>query len=201
MNGVAIVIMGVTGSGKSTVGRCLAKALLCDFIDADDYHSPANKEKMHNGIPLSDEDRLPWLQAVVGAMKTYMSEGKTIVVACSSLQRKYRDVLRSADPEQKLTPTNDTQENSTSNTHSEDPPRRLVVFVCLQGSAELISSRLEQRATEGTHFMSPSLLQSQLDLLEIDDSEGVLIEDITEEPNKIAENIIRKLFEMKLLSS
>jgi carbohydrate kinase (thermoresistant glucokinase family) len=85
------LLMGVAGSGKSTVGRALAERLGCPFVDGDDYHPPANIEKMSLGIPLTDEDRLPWLDALVRAAH---SAGENVVVCCSALKEKYRTLLR-----------------------------------------------------------------------------------------------------------
>lgn len=107
--------MGVSGSGKTTVGAELAAALGRPFVDADDLHPVANKNKMHAGIPLTDEDRLPWLNAVGAALAAENSP----VVACSALKRAYRDILRSAEP-------------ATS-------------FVELDGSAELLKERMGAR--------------------------------------------------------
>lgn len=137
---LALVVMGVSGSGKSSVGRALAAASGYDFIDADDLHPAANVAKMRGGTPLTDEDRWPWLAAVAGAMEERLVAGHGIVVACSALRRIYRDRLRSAGPN--------------------------VRFVHLQGSAELIGARLARR---GGHFFDPSLLASQFATLEVPD--------------------------------
>src|ERR1700678_1121834 len=88
-----ILVMGVTGSGKTTVGKLLAQQLKCDFLDADDFHSAANREKMHQGIPLTDADRAPWLAALHDELVRANSVGESIVLACSALKQKYRDAL------------------------------------------------------------------------------------------------------------
>jgi gluconokinase len=92
-----IVIMGVSGSGKTTVGMLLAQELQMPFVDGDELHSPANKRKMADGIPLQDADRMPWLDAIAEVLR-----GRPTVLACSALKRKYRDILRDAAPNLRL---------------------------------------------------------------------------------------------------
>uniref|UniRef100_A0A0D6QXB6 Gluconokinase n=1 Tax=Araucaria cunninghamii TaxID=56994 RepID=A0A0D6QXB6_ARACU len=209
MKGLAVVIMGVTGSGKTTIGTLLAKALHCNFIDADDFHSVENKEKMRSGIPLTDEDRVPWLEAVRDTIIDHMIEGKIVVVACSALQPKYREILRTADPEYALASYDGAKGQKTksislsSNSEGQQCAKsssRRVIFVCLQASAEVIASRLETRAKEGEHFMSPSLLQSQINLLQIDDAEGIFFIDATLSSDLTVKNIQRKLSDSQLIS-
>jgi gluconokinase len=132
-----IVLMGVSGSGKTTVGQVLAQQLDWKFCDADDYHSAANIEKMHQGIPLTDEDRKPWLQALAMLIDSARDRGENIVLACSALKHAYQKYLR----------------------HNLD----VVHYVCLCGSEEVIKKRLADR--EG-HFMNPGLLDSQFEILE-----------------------------------
>jgi gluconokinase len=129
--------MGVTGAGKTTVGRALAEALGWEFHDGDELHSEASKRKMHLGIALDDADRAPWLAALRKLIESMVSEGRNGVVACSALKQSYRDEIV-VDP------------NS-------------VKVVYLKGSKELIAERLRNRAG---HFMNPDLLQSQIDTLE-----------------------------------
>ncbi|XP_068634804.1 gluconokinase [Aristolochia californica] len=162
--GSAIVIMGVSGSGKSTIGGMLAEVLACSFLDADDYHSQANKEKMSKGIPLSEEDRIPWLETLSDTIRSYLIVGKTVVLSCSALQKKYREILRAGDDGQ-------------------------VKFVCLQAPVEVIAARLERRARAGNHFMPATLLQSQLELLQIDTVEGIIVVDATLTPQVIVDTI------------
>ncbi|GAA5481028.1 gluconokinase [Haloferula sargassicola] len=140
-----LVIMGVSGSGKSTVGKLVADHTDSDFADADDFHPPANRGKMAAGVPLDDADRRPWLEALRDHIRETNEAGRTLVVACSALKRKYRDLLREAGPQ--------------------------VVFVFLDGSREQLLERLNSR--QG-HFFPPALLDSQLAALERPQSALVL---------------------------
>ena len=128
--------MGVSGSGKSTIGNLLAAKLGCAFLEGDTFHSAANKEKMASGIPLTDSDRLPWLETLSAAARGLASQGQTVVVACSALKSSYRDYF--SFPELKT------------------------IFIWLDGSRELIGERLKSRV----HFMNPALLESQFETLE-----------------------------------
>ena len=128
--------MGVSGSGKSHIGPLLAKQLNYPFLDADDYHPQANIEKMSAGIPLNDQDRLPWLERLHGVAQTNLERG--CVIACSALKQKYRELL-----------TMHIQD------HSE--------WIYLKGSYDLIFKRMSQRKN---HFMDANMLRSQFDALE-----------------------------------
>ena len=128
--------MGVSGSGKTSVGQALAQRLRCPFTDADSFHSEANRAKMAAGIPLTDEDRLPWLRAVGDAIRNTAIRGTDHVFACSALKAEYRRIL---------------------------DPMGECKLVYLQGSRALLAERLAGR--QG-HFFNPDLLQSQLDTLE-----------------------------------
>jgi gluconokinase len=131
-----IVVMGVTGSGKTTVGQLLAARLGWIFADADDFHSAANKEKMHNGIPLTDADRLPWLAAMHDQIAKWVASKENAVLACSALKQSYRRLLWEG-PE--------------------------VKFVYLKGSYELIAERLRSRTG---HFADEHILAGQFADLE-----------------------------------
>lgn len=131
------ILMGVSGSGKTTIGMMLAERLHCGFHDADEFHSAANKAKMAAGIALTDEDRWPWLDAMRAAIDAARAEGRTHVFTCSALRQRYRDRLTPADGG--------------------------VCFVYLKGDAEVLEERLSGRSG---HFFDPRLLQSQLDTLE-----------------------------------
>jgi carbohydrate kinase (thermoresistant glucokinase family) len=134
----AIVVMGVSGAGKSTVGQVLAARLDCPFRDADSFHPPANIAKMKSGQPLDDDDRWPWLGAIAAWIAEHRAAGTTCVVTCSALKRRYRDIVT-------------------------DRQRSDVRLVYLKGGFDLIAARLAARKG---HFMPPALLQSQFDALE-----------------------------------
>ena len=131
-----ILLMGVTGVGKTTVGQALAEELRWQFADADDFHSAANIAKMRAGIPLDDADRTPWLRALRNAISQWITTGQSVVLACSALKEAYRNELE-VGPEVKL--------------------------VWLHGDFELLAQRLRERHE---HYMNPALLKSQFDTLE-----------------------------------
>src|SRR5450755_4333602 len=133
---MVIILMGVTGSGKTTIGLALAASLQWRFVDADDFHSPSNVAKMRSGIPLKDDNRAPWLASLHNAIDGWFQAGTSVVLACSALKQAYREQLL-VSPEVRL--------------------------VYLRGSRELISQRLSQRHG---HYMDPSLLDSQFATLE-----------------------------------
>ncbi|MCP3064724.1 gluconokinase [Myxococcus sp. K38C18041901] len=135
---MVVVVMGVSGAGKSTVGRALAQSLGWRFLDTDDLHSAANVAKMAAGVPLTDEDRWPWLADVRGELERSLSRGEDVVLASSALKRSYRERLEV------------------------DPARTRWVY--LNAPREVLSRRLAQRHG---HFMPPSLLDSQLAALEV----------------------------------
>jgi carbohydrate kinase (thermoresistant glucokinase family) len=133
----ALVVMGVSGSGKSTIAALLANRLGWEYADGDWFHPPANIEKMRGGTPLTDADRLPWLQAIADWIDDARAASRPVVVACSALKRTYRDILVG--------------------------PRRNVGLVYLEGDRELIARRLARRHE---HFMPAALLDSQFAALE-----------------------------------
>ena len=135
-----VIVMGVVGAGKTTVGRLLASQLGWEFADADDFHSASNVEKIRHGIPLTDEDREPWLDSLRQAIDRWVVEGKKVVLACSALKRTYRTKLCASSE---------------------------VRFVYLKGTLGLIAQRLHARHG---HFAGESILASQLADLEEPDS-------------------------------
>lgn len=153
----AIVLMGVSGAGKSTIGVRLAQKLHRDFLEGDTFHPPANVEKMSRGVPLDDGDRLPWLNAIAGAIDTARQAHRQIVVTCSALKRSYRSILAAGHDD--------------------------VAFVYLRGGKDLIAQRLAVRAG---HFMPPTLLDSQFAALEEPDvDEPSIMMSIEETPDQI----------------
>jgi len=134
-----VVLMGVSGSGKTTIGSLLAQRTGTIFADADDYHSQANKDKMHAGIPLNDEDREPWLETLNGLLRGWYQSGEGGVLACSALKEKYRQTLERGVPANAMT------------------------FVWLDPSKELLTERLAARHHS---YMNPTLLDSQIATLE-----------------------------------
>ena len=131
-----VIVMGVAGCGKSTIGRRLADRLGWPFYDGDDFHPPANIKKMSEGTPLTDEDRAGWLNTLADLIGDHVRHNQSAVIACSALKQKYRDTLR-VDAS--------------------------VCFVYLRGSYDLIEARLRQRSG---HYMPPNLLSSQFASLE-----------------------------------
>ena len=136
---------------------------------------------MCNGIPLSEEDRIPWLELLRDASRESLENRKTMILGCSALQKQYREILRSADPNYKLGIYDSA-----------------VKFVLLDVEAEVLAARLEKRAAEGKHFMPATLLRSQLELLQIDDSEGIMKVDATLSPQIIVETIQDLIFKVKM---
>jgi gluconokinase len=160
-----VIVMGVSGSGKSTIGSLLAGRLQWEFEDGDWFHPAANVEKMHNGIPLTDEDRWPWLQAIKAWIDKTHGEGGHGVIACSVLKRRYRDVLIGDGAQTRL--------------------------VFLKGSEELIARRI---ATRHEHFMPPSLLHSQFAALEEPGAdENPIVVSIAPRPGEIVAHILSAL--------
>jgi carbohydrate kinase (thermoresistant glucokinase family) len=157
-----VIVMGVSGSGKSTIGALVADDLGVPFVDGDSLHPRANVLKMAAGTPLTDDDRWPWLAAVGGALAQAGAAGEGLVVACSALKRAYRDAILAEEP--------------------------ATVFLHLSGSREVLASRMEGRSD---HFMPVTLLDSQLATLEPlhDDEPGVAVDIAQDVPHVLAEAI------------
>lgn len=160
-----LVVMGVSGSGKTTIATLLAGRLGWDFEDGDDFHPPANVAKMHDGAPLTDEDRWPWLRAIAAWIDEVRSGASGGVVACSALRRTYRDVLMGGRPDVRL--------------------------VYLRGDPVLIGQR--QAARHG-HFMPPSLVSSQFaSLEEPGPDEQPILAAVEQRPCEIVDGIVAQL--------
>jgi gluconokinase len=157
-----VIVMGVSGSGKSTIGQMVARKLNWEFFDADDFHPPANIEKMRQGIPLTDGDRMPWLLALQDAIARILQQDRHAVLACSALKSSYREMMLG------------------------NCDRSQILLVYLKGSFQLIQARLKQRQN---HYMSQNLLQSQFDILE--EPEDVISVDISQPMDAIAQQIYR----------
>src|SRR6476469_11274772 len=161
---MVIIIFGGSGAGKTTVGKLLASEVGWRFLEADDFHSAANIEKMRNGHPLTDKDRWPWLDCLRKQIEQLLSAGENTVLACSALKRAYRDRLRVSDE---------------------------VKFVFLRGDYALVEKQLRNRHG---HFMNAALLQSQFDdLEEPQPDEKVLTIELERPPGEIVERIDAKL--------
>jgi carbohydrate kinase (thermoresistant glucokinase family) len=156
--------MGVSGCGKSTIGAALANSLAVPFLEGDAYHPERNVAKMSAGIPLNDDDRAGWLQALAGEIRQAREQGRGLVLSCSALKRRYRDLLREADPGLR--------------------------FAHLSGPRALIAARIEQRIG---HYMPSVLLDSQLGILEpLQADEAGITLDITLAPKELVDRITGK---------
>ncbi|XP_033020454.1 probable gluconokinase isoform X1 [Lacerta agilis] len=153
MMALQLVVMGVSGSGKSTVGSQLGDKLGWKFYDGDDYHPEENRRKMAAGIPLNDQDRIPWLCHLHDILMREHASGQNAILACSALKKMYRCILENRG----------TGGDGGHLEEHEVPPPLNIVFVHLAGPMSLIAKRLEKRKG---HFMPPALLQSQFDTLE-----------------------------------
>jgi len=155
----AIVVMGVSGSGKTTVARLLAGRLGWAFAEADEFHSPANVAKMRAGVALNDDDRRPWLAAIADRIDSAREANEPIVVTCSALKRRYRDILVASRPD--------------------------VALVYLKGDYDTIAQRMAARPH---HYMPVSLLKSQFEALEEPAAdEHAIVLDIRRSPEELAE--------------
>lgn len=159
---VCILVMGVSGSGKSHIGQALAKTLDSVFIDADDHHSPESILKMSRGEPLNDEDRKEWLLTLAGFYRDHHAQGRPLIIGCSALKQRYRDMLRQGAPD--------------------------LSILYLNGSRETLLERLGQR--QAHFFQGENMLDSQLQALETpDDSEAFRI-DIRLSPEEIIDSYL-----------
>jgi carbohydrate kinase (thermoresistant glucokinase family) len=162
---IILIVMGVSGSGKTTVAALLAGRLHWKFQEGDALHPQANVDKMHDGVPLTDADRLPWLDSIAALVDRWSVEGVCGIITCSALKRAYRDRIRAGQSD--------------------------VEFVYLRGAREMVSARITQRMG---HFMPASLLDSQFATLEEpDDDEPVITVDIGGSPDQIVEAILTAL--------
>lgn len=152
-----ILVMGVSGCGKSHIGQQLADTLGSTFIDGDDYHSPANVAKMASGTPLNDDDRSEWLDTLAALFAEYEARDASLVIACSGLKKRYRERLRQGDP--------------------------ALQILYLAGTRELLLERLETRA--GHFFKGDTMLASQLADLEPPDEEEAFTVSIASSPEEI----------------
>jgi len=159
-----VVLMGVSGSGKTTIGTLLAERMGTLFADADDYHPAANKAKMASGQPLNDDDRQPWLETLNKMMRGWFESGKGGVLACSALKEKYRATLASG------------------------MPASAVHFVLLDGSKEMIAERLAARKHE---FMNAKLLESQFATLETPKDAVCVVND--KAPEVVVDEILQQV--------
>jgi gluconokinase len=161
---VIVIVFGVSGAGKTTIGKLLAEELGWQFYEADDFHPRANIEKMRSGRPLTDEDRWPWLERLREQITRSLASREDAVLACSALKRAYREGLRV----------------------NED-----VKFVFLRGDYALVENQLRRRRG---HFMNPALLQSQFaDLEEPRPDEDVITIDLGQSPQELVDEIEVKL--------
>lgn len=163
---MVVVIFGVAGAGKTTIGELLAREFGWKFCDADDFHPPNNVEKMRSGVPLTDEDRQPWLGSLRELIQRSLAANEDMVLACSALKKKYRDRLKVSDE---------------------------VKFVFLSGDRERVAEQLRQRRG---HFMNPDLLESQFaDLEEPSSSENAIVVELRKRPAALVAEIQTSLRE------
>lgn len=161
-----IVVMGVSGTGKSVVGHHIAEEMDMTYVEGDDHHPKANIDKMSEGHPLTDEDRRPWLEELAHLLAKNEVAGVSSVMGCSALRRSYRDILRSELPDHQVT------------------------FVHLEAGFDVLRKRMDTR----DHFMPSSLLQSQLDTLEPlqGDEDGEVI-DVDAPLHTVVESVVQRL--------
>ncbi|MDR5867752.1 gluconokinase [Halomonas koreensis] len=158
----SILVMGVSGSGKSHIGRRLADTLGATFIDADDHHSPANIAKMARGEPLNDEDRATWLATLADLYRDYRARGRPLVIGCSALRHRYRNILRRGAPD--------------------------LAILYLAGSRDVLLERLDTR--EDHFFAGAPMLDSQLATLEPPGDDEAISLDIRKSPQEIVDEFL-----------
>lgn len=166
-----LIVMGVASSGKTVTGKAIARRLHAPFLDGDNFHPAANKDKMRAGVPLTDDDRWPWLDALARALHEAAGQKGVAVGACSALKRVYRDYLikQAGEP---------------------------ILFVFLDGEVDVIRKRIEARQHE---FMSPELLDSQFATLELPSpSENVVRVEVTDAVETIAAQVVKQLPHLKV---
>ncbi|MCP1314022.1 gluconokinase [Halomonas sp. 707D7] len=164
-----VLVMGVSGCGKSLIGQQVATELGADFIDGDDYHPPANVAKMASGTPLDDSDRQGWLTTLGGFFADYRRNDKSVVIACSGLKKRYRDCLREGDPALKI--------------------------LFLEGDQALLKQRLENR--EGHFFKGEAMLASQLADLEPPCEKEAMSVSIALAPQAIAKRFVEPMLKLQ----
>jgi gluconokinase len=158
-----VIVMGVTGSGKTTIGKMLAERLGSEFADADDFHSAANKDKMHRGIPLTDADRMPWLVSMHDYLAKAAAERRSVVLGCSALKQSYRVILSDG---------------------------LSIQLVYLKGTYEVIDEHL--RARKG-HFADDKILAAQFADLQEPDTSDTIVVDVRLKPEQIVDEICKQL--------
>lgn len=163
-NGKAFILMGVSSTGKTSVGTAVAQRLGMKLIDGDDLHPRANIQKMASGTPLNDDDRFPWLERINDAAFSLEQKSEKGIIVCSALKKKYRDQIRQGNAD--------------------------VKFIFLQGSFELVLERMKQRKG---HFMKPEMLQSQFNTLEVPqaDEPDVIFIDIDGSFDEVVERCVK----------
>ncbi len=158
-----ILIMGVSGSGKSTIGEAVADKTGCEYIDGDKYHPPENIDKMTKGIPLSDDDRQGWLEALADLFARHREKDESVMIGCSGLKKSYRDVLRQGDP--------------------------ALVILYLDGDYDTILQRMQERQ----HFFSPQMLRTQFDTLQPPGSDEAISIDISRSFENVIDQCVSEL--------
>jgi len=164
MNSKVFILMGVAATGKTTLGQALAAATGGKFLDADDFHPESNRRKMATGEALDDADREGWLESIAGLIAEHSNDPTPTFIACSALKKSYRDLLRSTHPD--------------------------LAFLFLTADPETLRERIAARHHTGTHFMPPSLLDSQLDTLELPANAFQL--DVSKPVSELVDTVLRE---------